>query len=234
MTSNWIKAGTAAGALLATAFAAQAADMPVKAPFYKSPPRSVIAYYNWTGAYAGINLGWGSGTSTWSSPAISNSPTGMLFGLTLGYNWQAGSIVYGVEGDFGWSTVKGSAPCLVGTCETKNSWLGTARGRIGYAFDRFLPYFTGGLAFGDIKATNTNPGFGTATTTKMGWTLGGGLEYAFMSNWTAKFEYLYVNLGSFDCGTACSLTTPATVDFKESIFRVGLNYKFSSPLYSRF
>jgi len=224
MKSKLFKAGMAAVVLLVTPLAAGAADIP--RPVYKGPLRSVIAYYNWTGCY-----GWG--TSNWSSPAISNSPAGMLIGLTAGYNWHSGSMVYGFEGDFNWSMMKGDAPCGIATCETSNSWLGTARGRIGYAFDRFLPYLTGGAAFGDIKASNTNPGFGTASTTKFGWTLGAGLEYAFLGNWTVKGEYLYVNLGSFDCGTACSPTPPANVDFRTNIFRVGLNYKFG-PVASRF
>jgi outer membrane immunogenic protein len=232
MKSNWIKAGLAGAALLVAPLAAQAADMRMP---YKAPLRPVVAYYNWTGFYAGINAGYAWGSSSWSSPAISNNPKGMLIGLTLGYNWQAGNFVYGLEGDIDWSMVKGSAACGVsGDCETKNSWLGTARGRIGYAFDRFLPYITAGAAFGDIKATNTNIGFTGGSATKFGWTLGGGLEYAFLSNWTAKAEYLYVNLGSFDCGVSCGPVAPATVDFKANVFRVGVNYKFSGPVYSRF
>ena len=232
MKFDWMKTGLAVAALMATPLAAQAADMRIP---YKAPLRSVVAYYNWTGFYAGINAGYGWGSSNWTAPAITNNPKGMLFGLTLGYNWQMGSIVYGVEGDFDWSGMKGSAVCGAGgACETKNSWLGTARGRIGYAFDRFMPYVTGGAAFGDIKATNTNAGFGTATATKFGWTVGGGLEYAFLSNWTAKAEYLYVNLGSFDCGLTCGGVTPDNVNFKANVFRVGLNYKFSGPTYSRF
>ena len=231
MQSKLFKAGIAAVALLVTPLAAGAADIP--RPVFKGPLRSVVAYYNWTGFYVGLNAGYGWGTSNWSSPAISNTPKGMLIGLTAGYNWQAGSMVYGFEGDFNWSMMKGDAPCGIATCETENTWLGTARLRVGYAFDRFLPYLTGGGAFGDIKANNTNPGFGTASATKFGWTLGGGLEYAFLGNWTVKGEYLYVNLGSFDCGTACSLTPPANVDFRANIFRVGLNYKFG-PVMSRF
>ena len=76
-----------------------------------------------------------------------------MVGGTLGYNMQFGSAVFGVEADIDWSGVKGSTTtnCPLG-CETKNTWFGTARGRIGYAFDRFLPYFTGGAAFGDIQA----------------------------------------------------------------------------------
>ena len=198
MNFKLIGSGVAALALLATSFAAEAADIP--RPVYKGV-RSVIAYYNWTGFYAGINAGYGWGTSNWDIPAVSNSPKGFLVGGTLGYNYQTGSFVWGLEGDIGWADVKGSVDCGLGlTCETANRWLGTVRGRVGYAFDRFLPYLTGGGAFGSVRAS-INPGpVVSATDTRMGWTFGGGLEYAFLGNWTAKIEYLYVDLGSFDTG----------------------------------
>jgi len=131
-----------------------------------------------------------------------------------------------MEGDFDWSGMKGSVGCGVGvSCETKNSWLATARGRIGYAgFDSFLPYITGGAAFGDIEATNS--ALSSASKTKVGWTLGGGVEYAMWSRWSVKAEYLYVDLGSFDCGLACSAVTPDNVSFTASLVRAGLNYRF--------
>jgi len=232
MTFKLIKLGVATVALLAISFAAEAADMPIKAPYYKGAPRSVVAYYNWTGLYAGINGGYGFGTSNWDLPAVTNSPKGGMIGGTLGYNWQAGAIVYGLEGDWDWSMVKGDVACGAGTCETKNTWLGTARARLGYAFDRWLPYVTGGGAFGNVKATNSV--VGSADKTQIGWTFGGGLEYAFMGNWTAKIEYLYVDLGKFDCGTACGGVVPDNVSFKENVIRAGLNYKFSGPIFSRF
>jgi outer membrane immunogenic protein len=234
MTSKLLTAGAAALALCITSLAAQAADMPTRAPYYKGAPRSVVAYYNWTGFYAGINGGYGFGTSDWDSPAVSNSPSGGMFGLTVGYNWQAGSFVYGLEGDYDWSMMKGSVACGVATCETENTWLATMRGRVGYAFDRWLPYVTGGGAYGNIKATNLNPGFSSASASNFGWTAGAGLEYAFLGNWTAKVEYLYVDLGKFDCGTACGAVVPDNVGFSANVVRAGLNYKFSGPIFSRY
>jgi outer membrane immunogenic protein len=236
MTFKLIKAGVAALALLAIPFAAQAADVPIKAPYYKGG-HSVVSYYNWTGLYAGVNAGYGMGTSTWSAaPAANNKPKGFLAGGTLGYNWQAGAIVYGIEGDFDWSNVKDTVNCLgaVVTCGTSNDWLATFRGRLGYAFDRWLPYVTGGGAYGNVKATATVPAFGTSVSSssnQFGWALGAGIEYAFMGNWTAKLEYLYVDLGSFNAATAPAVNN---VSFKENIVRVGLNYKFSGPIFSRF
>ena len=229
MNFKIIGSGVAALALLATSFSAEAADMPRSV--YKGT-RSVVAYYNWTGIYAGLYAGYGWGESNWDIPAVQVKPKGFLVGGTLGYNYQTGSFVWGLEGDIGWSDVKGSVACLgLLSCETENRWLGTARGRLGYAFDRFLPYITGGAAFGSVRAT-LNPGpLATATQTRTGWTAGGGLEYAFLGNWTAKIEYLYVDLGSFDPGFVIPPTN--SVSFKESIVRGGLNYKFSGPIFTR-
>lgn len=224
-------AAIAALSLVATSLSAQAADIP--RPYYKASPRAVVAYYNWTGFYAGIYGGYGWGTSDWSAvTSASTKPKGALFGGTLGYNYQVGSVVWGVEGDFGWSGVKGSAACGAFSCETANGWLGTIRGRVGYAFDRWLPYLTAGGAYGDVKATTTVPTLpASASKSQFGWTVGAGLEYAFLGNWSTKLEYLYVDLGSPNLGTA---TVTNNVSLKENIVRLGLNYKFSGPLFTRF
>jgi outer membrane immunogenic protein len=228
MTIKLIKAGAAAVALLAVPFAAVAAD--IRPPVYKGPPRSVIAFYDWTGLYAGLFVGYGSGESRWEALGIDSNPKGWLAGATVGYNWQAGSIVYGLEGDIAWTDVKGSSANVVcgiaSTCETSNRWLATFRGRVGYAFDRFLPYVTAGGAYGDVRSSIVPAGV-SASTTQWGWTAGGGIEYAVLSNWTAKFEYLYVDLGSFDPGFAAPVV--GNINFKEHLVRVGLNYKFAGP-----
>jgi outer membrane immunogenic protein len=232
MNFKLIGTGIAALSLLAATFSAQAADIP--RPVYKGV-RSVVAYYNSTGFYAGLFGGYGWAKSDWDAPPISISPTGWLFGGTLGYNYQMGSWVWGLEGDIAYADVKGSAACGAFNCTTKNNWLGTVRGRIGYAFDRFLPYITAGGAFGDVKATSTDPLTTGGSSTQIGWTAGVGLEYAFVGNWSAKFEYLYVDLGSFDCGATCTIgAVTNNVSFKESIFKAGLNYKFSGPIFSRY
>jgi outer membrane immunogenic protein len=225
--------GLAAFALLATSFSAQAADIP--RPIYKGV-RPVVAYYNWTGFYVGINAGYGFGESDWSAvPTASNKPKGFLVGGTLGYNYQIGSIVWGIEGDFNYADVKDSVDCAPGvTCETKNDWLATFRGRVGYAFDRWLPYVTAGGAYGNVEATVSVPIAGLAASSssdQFGWTVGAGLEYAFLGNWTAKVEYLYVDLGDFDTGPAPFVNN---VSFKQNIVRAGLNYKFSGPIFTRY
>src|SRR5687767_12577104 len=133
MISKFSKLGIATLALLATPFAANAADIPIKGGYYKGPPRSVVSYYNWTGLYAGISGGYGWGESNWDVPAVTVKPKGGLIGGTLGYNWQKGAIVYGIEGDMSYSMIKGDVACALGPCEVKNDWLATARLRLGYA-----------------------------------------------------------------------------------------------------
>src|SRR5882757_1650089 len=220
--------GVAALALLATSFSAQAADIP--RPIYKSA-RSVVAYYNWTGFYVGANGGYGWGTSNWDVPAVSVKPKGWMAGGTVGFNYQIGSFVWGFEGDFDWADMSDDTACGAFTCRTKLHWLSTARGRLGYAFDRWLPYLTGGGAFGRVQAKSTNLAAPGDSDVLMGWTVGGGLEYAFLSNWSAKIEYLYVDLGSFNAAPAPLVNN---VSFKENIVRAGLNYKFSGPIFSRY
>jgi outer membrane immunogenic protein len=223
MTSRKIHTGVVAAALLALPLIAQAAELPQTS--YKAPAYSLPSARSWAGFYGGINGGYGFGKSNWDTPAVSPSPKGALVGLTLGYNFQYNSWLLGVEGDWDFSTMKGSSVCGAGgNCETKNSWLGTVRGRVGYAFDNFLPYFTAGLGMGDIKATNTNLGT-SASKTKMGLAIGAGLEYAMWTNWSVKLEYLYVDLGKFDCGISCGAATD-NVSFNANVIRAGLNYRF--------
>ena len=164
------------GFLALAAMPASAADLPRGTP-YRAP--AYAAQYNWTGFYLGINGGGGFGDSDWNGFAVSNSPSGGMIGGTAGYNWQgAGSSwVFGLEGDIDWAFISDTVICGVGTaCETRNNWFGTVRGRAGYAFDRIMPYVTGGLAVGDIKTSIA--GVGSAHDTKTGWTVGGGIEAA--------------------------------------------------------
>lgn len=248
MTSTWIKAGTAGAALLLTPLAAAAADMQGAGPYYQAEPTykaqpsykapmrggkglvpSAIAYYNWTGFYVGAVGGYGWGRSVWDPAGVTVHPRGWHLGGTLGYNFQLGPAVFGLETDLAWANATGSETVLGTTLTTRNNWFGTTRGRVGYAFDRFMPYLTGGLAYGGVKA-EVEP-FGLSDRkTKLGWTLGAGLEYGFMGNWTAKAEYLYVDLGHINPGFAPGVR----VDYNQHTVRVGLNYRFGGPVYSRF
>ncbi len=224
MNFNFLRSGIVAAAILAVPFTALAADLP--APSYKAPAY-VSPSFSWSGFYIGVNAGYAFGNSHWEVPVADPTPRGGLFGGTIGYNYQTGTWVWGLEGDIAYSTAKGSTACGATTCETALTWLGTARGRLGYAgWTNFLPYITGGAAFGNVKATNSV--FGSASSTRIGYTVGLGVEYALFSNWSVKAEYLYVDLGKFNCGTSCGgpAATTDNVSYKTNIVRAGLNYRF--------
>jgi len=199
-----------------------AADMP--GPFKAAP--SYASPFNWTGFYAGINGGYAWGTSNWTTTITGATTgdfnlTGAQVGGTIGYNLQMSQIVVGAEADIDASWIKGTDATVC--CQTKDSWLGTARVRLGYAFDRWMPFLSGGAAFGDV--TMTPVGFASATDTRFGWTGGGGLEYAFVGAWSAKVEYLYADLGKANCSVAtCGVSNDVT--FKANVVRGGLNYHF--------
>ncbi len=219
----------ACAGLLAAAMAAPslAADLPRPAyPAYKAPV--YVAPFSWTGLYVGINGGYGWGKADLSNIGGTASVDGKggLVGGTIGYNLQTGTWVWGFEGDIDYSWIKGTnstaAICIAG-CEFKNDWFGTARGRLGYSFDRWLPYITAGAAFAHAKFGPT--GGTTDTKTEVGWTAGVGAEYAFSGGWSGKLEYLYADLGKFTCGAVtCGVDTE--VKYKTNLFRVGVNYRF--------
>jgi outer membrane immunogenic protein len=218
----------AAICLASGAVAAQAADMPAKAP----PIPYVDVPFSWTGFYVGVNGGYGFGRSSWSDQTVGAdsgrfNTHGALLGGQLGYNWQLGSVVFGIETDADWTNLTGSGVggvCLAdggGACQTKQDWFGTTRGRIGYAFGRWLPYVTGGAAYGDIKALQLN---GTSATTKLGWTAGAGLEYSIDRNWSAKVEYLHLDLGTAGFFSAANGVSALLAPAKDNLVRAGINY----------
>jgi outer membrane immunogenic protein len=218
-------AGCLAVAALAAPVGAHAADLSL-APLYKAPPSQYSPAYNWSGFYLGLNGGGGWGDSHWQGTGHTNLSGGQVGG-TAGYNWQFGQAVVGLEGDLDWSHLSGtlvSPACPGGSCSTSDTWLSTVRGRVGYSFDRVMPYVTGGLAAGDIRAAN--PGLPGGTDTNAGWTVGGGVEFALPGNWSAKAEYLHVDLGSFNCGANCGGTPNENVSMRDNVFRAGVNYHF--------
>ena len=229
----------AAALALAAGGHALAADLPQPGP---PPPRAPATYvpvpvpvFTWSGVYIGVNGGYAFGTSNWNDPVDGPTgnfnTTGYLAGGTVGGNYQWGQFVFGVEGDWDWSNLNGTSfTNCIGGCETKSDWLATARFRAGYAWDRILFYGTGGGAFGNLQA-----GWGTypfSSSTQIGWTAGAGVEFALSPNWTAKVEYLYVDLGNQSCAFAnCAGGYPSTsvataVTLTENVVRVGVNYKF--------
>ena len=234
--------------LLSAPLVAQAADLPQAPP---PPPQTPVAYipaappiYNWGGIYVGINGGWGWGNGKWTANTATGTfsananDNGGVVGGTLGANFQTGAFVFGVEGDWDYSGINTgttSTICVVsGNCQTGNNWLSTLRGRFGWAADRVLFYGTAGGAFGNVQTTINGA---STTRTQAGWTAGVGAEWAFAENWTAKVEYLYVNLGngnvSGTCGAsapvACPVGTPfnVSVGMTENLLRAGVNFKFN-------
>jgi outer membrane immunogenic protein len=231
------------GALLfASVEVVLAADIATPSP--PTPPSSYFpttAPINWGGFYIGVNGGYGFGTSKWTAAAASPAAggtigsfntSGLLVGGTLGLNLQANAFVFGVETDGDWTNLNGSSSngycssvTANATCETKSDWLSTARIRIGYAFNQILVYGTGGIAFGDIQS-GLNPPATFGSSINVGWTAGAGIEYAFAQNWSAKIEYLYINLGNVSCPVNCGPAVPFTVPLAENVIRAGVNFKF--------
>lgn len=208
---------------LAFAAPALAADLPVKAPMMS---RTEVAASTWTGLYLGANVGYG-----WAhvgATGFSNDLHGIIGGGQLGYNWQMGSLVLGVEGDFQGSGESRSDTGLVGgvpfTVDQNIPWFATLRGRIGYAFGPAMLYFTGGGAWQNYKFTVSSGGASVSdNTTKTAYTIGGGAEWMFAPKWSAKVEYLYMNTGD----TSLSLLgTTFTGHAQNNIVRVGVNYHF--------
>jgi outer membrane immunogenic protein len=198
----------AAIALSMFAGAGSDGDLPRGGASYYSPASPAV--YNWAGPYVGATLGyqWGSVTNS------ATRPSGIAGGLTGGYQWQNQQFVFGGETDIQ----------ISGADDTKapfkfaNPWLGTLRGRAGYAMNNILFYATLGLAYGNVRADNLAL---SESKTTVGWTVGGGVEVGLTPNWTAKAEYLYADFNS----RSYSVTgTSNALDF--GMLRFGVNYHF--------
>jgi outer membrane immunogenic protein len=198
-------------ALVASAWtvSAQAADLPYgsRAPYTVNQPLNA---YSWAGPYLGGNLGYAWGT-VGASPT---RPSGFAGGVQAGYNWQSGPLVFGVEGDLQASAANDTfAPW-----KFSNPWFGTVRGRVGYAVNNILFYGTGGLAFGEL----TGETFGLSEShTSAGWTAGLGAEFGLAPNWSAKLEYLYVDLSE-----SPFTITGVSNGYRFGLVRAGVNYHF--------
>ncbi len=193
--------GTAAIAMFAGG--ANAADLPYGAPGPMSP-------YAWSGPYVGGNLGyqWG---NTIRNPT---SPWGIAGGVQGGYNWQTGAFVFGAEADLAASAARDTfAPW-----KFANPWFGTLRGRVGYGFNNVLIYATLGFAFGGGEAT---VGGVSESKTHAGWAAGGGMEVGLTARWSARVEYLFIDLADRPY-----VLTGTSNGFESSLLRFGVNYRF--------
>jgi outer membrane immunogenic protein len=187
--------GASAVALVAGAGIALAADL----PNYQPPPAgqvyNPVPAYDWNGPYLGLTGGYGWGTSS-----------GWLGGVYAGYNFQVDPHwIVGLEGDG------------ILTNKSTNSWDATVRGRLGYAYDRFLFYGTGGVAFGNVES---NDGGNVESATKVGWTLGAGIEAALSSKVTGRIEYRHTDLGT------ATFPTNSSVGYTANDLMVGIGVKF--------
>ncbi|MEO1198998.1 MAG: outer membrane protein [Pseudomonadota bacterium] len=191
---------------------AQAADLlSDPAPFTPAP----VATFDWTGAYIGINFGYITGE--YGTDIVGDTDAdGFLIGGTLGYNVQIQQFVLGLEGDVGYLGAEGDD---IPGVEVDSDIFGTIRGRAGFAYENLLFYATGGVAF---LGVDIDAGAFSDDQTHIGFTVGGGAEFAFTDNISAKLEYLYVD---FDDETY-SLAVPVDADFDGHIIRGGINYRF--------
>jgi outer membrane immunogenic protein len=190
-------------AAITSAGAASAADYPRTTPY-------PLSAYNWSGPYLGGQLGyqWGSATNS------SAKPSGIAGGVRGGYNWQTGAFVLGGEAEVDLS----GAQDRFASWKFSNPWFGTVRGRLGYAFSNVLVYGTLGLAFGEGKVE-----LGGLSESRLhtGWTAGAGMEVALIGAWSARVEYLFVDLSDRPYGL-----TGTNHGFESSLFRIGVNYRF--------
>jgi len=238
-----------AGLLSIAGFAggAAAADLAAR-PYTKALPMAE-AGYNWTGFYIGANGGYGWGRTTSTDTVIRTStthdPSGGLAGGQIGYNWQAGTWVLGLEADGDWANIRGSAPCPNPAfgCASNIRDLASFRGRIGYAVGPALFYGTGGLGYANANYNEFSvagaipPAGATAfySTDRWGYAAGAGIEYGFAPSWSAKLEYMHYG---FDSVTAppgtLAVATPVSLSLRVDTVKVGINYRFGSIAAARY
>lgn len=249
-------AGAALGLALLSTTTALAADLPSRRapPVYAPPPP--IPVFTWTGFYVGAHAGYEFGRSNGVSrlnasgaglAANGSSPSGFIGGGHVGYlfstqslpflngfgnNLFGGGLVAGVEGDVDGSTYRSNYLLGALNNSTSQNIQGSVRGRLGIAVDRVLFYATGGAAFGGLRNNYTSAvGFDSISRTRVGYTVGGGVEYAFANNWSARVEYRYTDFGSFNDNLVNSTGGAVNVRHRETDNRVqaGISYHFNTP-----
>ena len=223
-----IVAATAVVLLAGTASAADLGRMPVKA----APMMMVAPAYNWSGFYAGANIGygWGKVKDDWGD---SLNTSGVIGGGQIGYNWQfSNNWLVGIEGQFSGADIKKSMswtdptdPTSFARGSVNAKWVGAITGRVGYAASNWLYYAKVGGAWADYRATESwsDGSVWSASKTVSGWTAGAGAEWGFAPNWSALIEYQYYDFGNnaFDNGDRWS----AKLDIHT--IKVGVNYHFT-------
>ncbi len=242
--------GTVGLIALGTA-SASAADMAAR-PYTKAPPM-VAAAYDWSGFYAGINGGWGSSRNSWfqTDPAFTVGPEGAhdssggTVGGQIGYRWQAGTFVFGLEAQGNWADFTGSNISLLfgDINNSKVEAFGLFTGQVGYAVNNVLLYVKGGAAVTSnkyrITDAVTGAAFGiTGDDTRWGASVGVGLEYAFAPNWSVGVEYNHLfmqdrTVNFVDPATGAAFGTDR-ISQDVDLVTARLNYKFGGPMVSRY
>ena len=224
-----------------------AADMPVKAPVVR--PAIAVASFNWTGCYIGTHAGGGWGQKDWydTQPPVKfaeHDVNGWLVGGQVGCDIQTGSFVFGIEGQAAWADIDGGGANIFSNFFTSNStveFVGTATGRIGYAWDRVLLYVKGGGAWVRDKHwqfdVTDNVVLNSGKVNRSGWTVGGGFEWAFAANWSGKIEYNYMDFGRHSASLTGLDDIEPNIDQQLHTVKIGLNYRFAvggAPIAARY
>lgn len=204
-----------------------------------SPALAGGPYFDWAGPHVGVNGGVAWGNTNWNLTFAgvqittgSFAVSGGIVGVTAGYDLQSGPWVIGGLADIDWSSIRGNtAGSGIGTCSpncaTSGDWLGTIRGRVGFANGPFLPYLTAGLAVGGVSMFHSGKPSGVTTSTDVGWAAGAGLQYALAKRWSAWIEYLHADLGNAKCGAfVCDNGLVTREPFAFDTVRLGLDRRW--------
>jgi len=238
----------AASLIAASAASASAADLAAR-PYTKAPPM-MAAIYDWSGFYIGANGGWGSSRDrrtfdTLTANLGSYDATGGVAGGQIGYRWQAGTWVFGLEAQGDWADLRGRTANLFvpdNTIRSKMDAFGLFTGQVGYAWSNVLWYVKGGAAVANDKyqgITNlTGLAFDRVNQTRWGGVVGTGLEFGFAPSWSVAVEYDHIFMGS---GSVSFLSTPAQLfDRTDSIKQnvdmgtVRVNYRWGGPVIAKY
>ncbi|MHC4045802.1 outer membrane protein [Bradyrhizobium sp. 23AC] len=240
MKKNLLLAAVSLVALSATA-PALAADLAAR-PYTKAPPAAIAAVYDWSGFYIGVNGGGGSADTSWNLVGFgaegSHNSTGGTVGGQVGYRWQSGQFVFGLEGQGNWADFSGdNISGITGfRNRTRVDSFGLITGQVGYAWNNVLLYAKGGAAVVsnkyDVYSTVTGANLDRADETRWGATVGAGLEYGFAPNWTVGVEYNHIFLGDHDITFASGAVERVKQDVDMGLVR--LNYKFGGPILGRY
>jgi outer membrane immunogenic protein len=242
-----MSAAVAVGTILGIG-AASAADLAPR-PYTKAPPMAVAAVYNWTGFYVGVNGGGGWGRTDWHFLVVdtfaNHDTSGGMAGGQVGYNWQAGTWVFGVEADGDWANIRGSTLCPnpAFVCDSNTRDLASFRGRVGYAAGPVLFYGTGGAGYANTHYSALTPGgvsgpgsTGFFSSDRWGYAAGAGIEWGFAPSWSAKIEYMHYGFDSVTTPAAVLGVNSTVLGLNIDTVKAGVNYHFNwgSPVVARY